>query len=91
MQPPPDGHSELICFHEPDVLLPNEMLRVFVYLGRSSHPCSPKLVEGVFSEVHMQNRAYGHGTPTDSSTSNAHGPDHAPLCITHRHKRMSSG
>jgi len=47
---------------------------------------SPNLVEGRFSDVHMQNRAYSPGTPTDSAATNTQGPELEPLHAAHRHK-----
>jgi hypothetical protein len=41
----------------------------------SSCSYSPDCVEGDFSEVHMQNRAYCLGTPKDSATSKTRGPE----------------
>jgi hypothetical protein len=43
------------------------------------------VMEGIFSEVQLQNRAWSLGTPTESATSNAQGPDLCPLYIAHRH------
>jgi hypothetical protein len=42
-------------------------------------PYSPNVVGGAFSEVHLQNRAWGTGTPTESATSNPQGPEGGPL------------
>src|SRR5918995_108058 len=40
---------------------------------------SPGCVKGVFSALHMQNRAYDPGTPTNSATPNTQGPEGRPL------------
>ena len=43
--------------------------------------------DGKYSKVHLRNRAWGTGTPTESAASNTQDPDGRPLLyIAHRHK-----
>jgi hypothetical protein len=53
---------------------------------KATEAYSPGCVERIFTEVHMQNRAYGPGTLTDSATSNTQGPELEPLHAARQYK-----